>query len=253
MSPAGRLALLEVPIRVDLDHGEQPWNANQVYFHADDNGNPDRPLTELEHVEAYWANVDDDPYSLADLYLNFHDFARIEFVLFKDRLSAAILVARSARNAVSRLEARLEQQRQDGSHLVPGWEAESYAALDSSLGVVRDAQEIAIGATMLTAVAALELLLRDLSPNGEARSGLDQILKAFLARQNASPDETERITKMVSEVRKRRNAFAHTLTGSYWDQRTAGGMFTPESMDDTLFTVGEIAIALEALIIDPDT
>src|SRR6266508_534552 len=120
-----------------------------MYFHADDKGDPDlsRPLTQLEHVEAYWANVDNDPHSLADLYLNFHDFDRIEFILFKDRLSAAILVARSAGNATSRLRARLEQQRQDGSHRVPGWEGESDDALESSLGVVQDAQEIAIGAT----------------------------------------------------------------------------------------------------------
>ena len=39
-----------------------------MYFHADEHGNPDlsRPLTEREHVEVYWASVDNDPYSLAD-------------------------------------------------------------------------------------------------------------------------------------------------------------------------------------------
>lgn len=221
-----------------------------MHFHADDKGDPDfsRPLTQLEHVETYWANADNDPASLADLYLHFHDFDQIEFILFKDRLSASILVARSARNATSRLKARFEQQRQDGSHRVPGWEAESDDALEESLGVVQDAQEIAIGAAILTAVAALELLLKDLSTGAGSRSGLDQTLKDFLALQDASPDETKRIVEMVSRVRKRRNSFAHTLTGSYWDRPNAGDMFTPESMEDTLFTVAKIAIALEALL-----
>src|SRR6266508_534554 len=68
-----------------------------------------------------------------------------------------------------------------------------------------------------------------------------------LVRQDASPEEAEHIIEMVSRVRKRRNFFAHTLTGSYWDQRAKGEMFTSEAMDDTLFTVAETAIALEAV------
>jgi hypothetical protein len=220
-----------------------------MYFHADDEGNPDlsRPMTQEEHVGSYWTNADNDPYSLADLYLNFHDFDRIEFLLFKGRLSAAILVARSAGGTTSRLKAMFEQQRQDGSHRVPGWEGESDDFLDESVGVVQDAQDIAIGATILTAVAALELLLKELSTSTEKRSGLDQALKEFLKQENASPDEAKRIIELVSRVRKRRNFFAHTLTGSYWDRRATGDMFTQEAMDDTLFTVAEIAIALEAL------
>jgi hypothetical protein len=88
-----------------------------VYFRADDNGDPDlsRPLTRRELVEMYWANVDDDPDMRADLYLDFHDFDRIEFLLFKERLSAAILVARSARNAISELKERFERYR----HVAP--------------------------------------------------------------------------------------------------------------------------------------
>jgi hypothetical protein len=219
-----------------------------MYYHADDKGDPSRRLSQLEHVEAYWADIDNDPHSLADIYLNFHDFDRIEFLLFKDRLSAAILVARSARNATSRLETRIKQHRQAGSHRVPGWEAESDDALEESLGVVQDAQEIAIGAAILTAVAALELLLKELSPNTGSRRGLDQILKGFLVQRNATPDETKRIIEMISRVRNRRNFFAHTLTGSYWGRPTEVDIFTHESMNDTLFTVAEIAISLEALV-----
>ncbi|MCM0673533.1 hypothetical protein NCC78_02190 [Micromonospora phytophila] len=221
-----------------------------MYFHADEKGDPDlsRPLDQLEHVQVYWANADNDPESLADLYLNFHDFGRVEFLLFKGRLSATILVARSARIATSRLMARLQQQRRDGSHRFPGWEAESDGVLEESVGVVEDAEKIAIGAAILAAVAALELLLKELSDSADTRSGLDQTLKEFLKRRNVSSNETERIIEMVSRVRERRNSFAHTLTGSYWDQPTAERILTPESMDDTLFTVGKIAIALEALV-----
>jgi hypothetical protein len=220
-----------------------------MYFHADHERKPElsRPMTQQEHVETYWANVDNDPSSLADLYLNFHDFDRIEFLLFKGRLSAAILVARSALTATSRLEAVFEQQCRNGSHRVPGWKGESDDLLDESVGVVQDAQDIAIGASILAAVAALELLLKELSAGTEKQSGLDQTLKEFLKQENASPDEVERIIESVSRVRKRRNSFAHTLTGSYWDRRTTGNMFTQEAMDDTLFTVAEVAIALEAL------
>jgi hypothetical protein len=57
------------------------------------------------------------------------------------------------------LTERLEQHRRDGCHRVAGWETESDQALDSSLGVVEEAQAIAIGAAILTAVAALELSL----------------------------------------------------------------------------------------------
>jgi hypothetical protein len=145
-----------------------------MYFHVDDKGDPDlsRPLTQLEHVEAYWANADNDPDSLANLYLNFHDFGRVEFLLFRGRLSTAILVARSARNATSRLKARLEQQRQDGSHRVTGWEAESDDVLEESLGIVQNTQEIAIGAAILTAVAALEhSYLRSCRPVRVGRAG----------------------------------------------------------------------------------
>ena len=55
---------------------------------------------------------------------------------------------------------------------------------------------------------------------------------------------------MVSKVAKRRNTFAHTLTGSYWATEEPEFKFDIATMHDTLFTIGAIAIALETLIED---
>jgi hypothetical protein len=188
---------------------------------------------------------------LAELYVNFHQFSQIEFMIFKDRLSAAILVANSTCQSVDNLKAEFEQERRDGSHRVPGWEGECDMDLDEKLSIVENAREISVGATMLTAVAALESLLKDLMPDGEkSRGGLKQLAEAFVLRHDAPLDEEDKIMAMVSKVSKRRNAFAHTLTGSYWAAEEPEFKFDATTMHDTLFTIGEIAIALETLIED---
>jgi len=56
-----------------------------LYFHADKDGNPDfsRPMNKKESIELYWRTADKDPSSLADLYLDFYNFSRIEFLILK--------------------------------------------------------------------------------------------------------------------------------------------------------------------------
>jgi hypothetical protein len=222
-----------------------------MYFHSDGNGDVDltHPMTHSEHVQHYWEVVDDDPTLLADIYLNFHDFSRIEFLFFKDRLSAAILVARSAMRASTHLGVQLQQDQQDGSRRVPDWETESDDALANALDVVHNAQGIATGAAMLTAVAALELLLSELSENPRRRDGFNKMLIDLLSKLDVSPDDKGRIMAMAAIVGKRRNSFAHRLTGSYWDEtRLEEVLFTPKEMDDTLYKVAAIAIAMEGLV-----
>lgn len=234
-----------------MDDGAQARKWTDVWYHSDENGMPDlsRPMTHVEMVQFYWEVADDTPNILAELYVNFHQFDRVEFLIFKDRLSAAILVANSTRQAVEAVKVGLEQDKKDGSRRAQGWEGESDMALDESLYVIENAQEISIGATMLTAVAALESLLKDLASDGEqSRGGLRQLVMGFLARHGTSPDEKQKILGMVSKVSDRRNTFAHTLTGSYWATSEAKFKFDTATMHDTLFTVGEIAIALEALL-----
>jgi hypothetical protein len=44
--------------------------------------------------------------------------------------------------------------------------------------------------------------------------------------------------------------FAHTLTGSYFERNKAiQAMFTAEMLEDTLYTVGNIAILLEEIVL----
>ena len=38
---------------------------------------------------------------LADLYLDFNDFDQIEFFIFRDRLSAAVLIANSVKKSLN--------------------------------------------------------------------------------------------------------------------------------------------------------
>lgn len=229
--------------------GEQNWADR--WYHSTDDGNPDfsRPMTHPEMVQMYWDTVDDNPEMLAELYVNFHQFDQVEFLIFKDRLSAAILVANSTRQAVAEQRAALEAKKKDGSHRVSGWEGESDMVLDEQLFIVDNGQGISNGASMLTAVSALESLFRDLAPDGDAsRGGLTQLAKEFLRQHNAKSEDRDEILAMVAKVSKRRNAFAHTLTGSYWATEELEFKFDWPTLEDTLLTVGEIAIALERLV-----
>ncbi len=60
-----------------------------------DNEDPDRlrPMTKDEAIQTYRQVADEDIDMLADLYLDFNDFDQIEFLIFRDRLSAAVLIA----------------------------------------------------------------------------------------------------------------------------------------------------------------
>jgi hypothetical protein len=98
---------------------------------------------------------------LAEYYLNFPEFDQISFLVFRDRLSAAILVANSTRQSVDQVKENLEQDKANGTRRAPDWERES------DLALVENALEISIGGAMLTAVAALESLLKDLAPDSE--------------------------------------------------------------------------------------
>ena len=79
-----------------------------AYFHADKDGNPDfsRPMNKKESIEHYRQTADEDPSLLADLYLDFCTLSRVEFVIFKDRLSSAILVSNAAKKTIAEMEAK---------------------------------------------------------------------------------------------------------------------------------------------------
>ncbi len=46
-----------------------------------------------------------------------------------------------------------------------------------------------------------------------------------------------------------RNTFAHMLTGFYFDKdEPVAVMFTPETMDDTLYAIGTVAVMMEKIV-----
>lgn len=218
------------------------------YYKADD-GNPNslRPMTKDEAIETYLLTADEDPTVLADLYIDFHDFGQVEFLIFRDRLSSAVLISNLTEKAIAELASKFEAMQKDGSHRVPGWEGESDLVLEESLGVTGDAYKLSIGATIVTAVAALESLLIDLIPDSEPRpEGLYRLLQAFLRRYKVPKAQAKVIDEMGLKVGKRRNTFAHSLTGSYWEKdEQVAAMFTPEIMEDTLYTAGKLAVLME--------
>lgn len=221
-----------------------------AYWHVDKDGNPGRLMNKQESAEFYWQIADEDPSVLADLYLDFYDFNRSEFLVFKDRLSSAILISNAAKKRIAEMESTFKAQQKSGSHRIPGWEGESDDALGDNLGIIEETYRISIGATIITAVAALESLLIDLTPDSEPkRRGLHRLLLTFLKRHRVPKSQAEDLIERELKVGERRNTFAHTLTGSYFTyDKSLQAMFTTETMEDTLYTVGEIALMMEVVV-----
>lgn len=223
------------------------------FYHATEDGNPDlsNPMTKSEVIELYWATQEDDPSSASSLYLDFHQFDTIEFHIFSDRLSSAILVYRSTRAQLESMREKLLQVKQSGKHRVPGWEGESDMVMDENLGILEDSYIIAAGAATVTAVAALEALLIDLAPDSNgAPSGLHALLTRFLDVHGGKLSRSNRKSIIGKELKigKRRNQFAHALTGSYFDQsNTSAHMFTEEALEETFYLVASLAIEIERL------
>lgn len=221
-----------------------------TYYFLDDDGETFLPMDREEMVRSYHQYADEEPTSLADLYLDFHDFDQVEFLVFKDRLSSAILISRAAHRGIDETLAKFEAQKGDGSHRVLGWEGESDMMLTETLGITRDSYEISVGATIVTAVAALEGLLIDLlgSADMPRRGGLITRLEAFLRQQHVPAEQAQEIIEKGKAIAEPRNAFAHSLTGSHWyppDEKVA---FTTETMENILFAVGRFAVLLEELL-----
>jgi hypothetical protein len=230
-------------------------DARYAYFHADKDGNLGHPMNKKESIEYYWQTADEDPSLLADLYLDFYTFSRVEFLIFRDRLSSAILVSNAAKKTIAEMESKIKARQKSGSHRIPGWEGESDLVLEEKLGIIEKTYRISIGATIVTAVAALESLLIDLTPDSDPKPrGLHRLLLAFLKRYKAPKSRSEHITEMELKMGRRRNTFAHTLTGSYFrNDQSLQAMFTPETMEDTLYTVSKIALLIEELVLANDS
>lgn len=228
------------------------------YKNNSDDTNDLIPMSHEEMVEHYWQASDDEPEMLADLYLDFHLFDRVEFLVFRDRLSSAIYVVRTSTAAAARDLSVFSDIRATGEHRIPGWEAESDHVLDEREGIVSEAVAVAYGAAVLSAVAALETLVGDLlsSDIGPAgRNGLQRKIESFLRGTNISTDDRVSLVGLVKTVAARRNAVAHELIGSYWQPPIESGnsavhnnIFDKETLEDTLFKIGEIVTLIESLV-----
>ncbi|MGW5111443.1 hypothetical protein [Nocardia sp. NPDC004123] len=227
-----------------------------MYFKGDP-GDPLSPLTPMSQEEmeqSYCADADESPSSLADLYVDFHDFDDPRFLEFTSRLGAAIFLFRTIGKASKHQLDHLRAVKDSGSHRVRGWEGESDMAIDEDTYAISDAEIIGYGAVTVAAVAALEALAEDLitvdRPSGS--SGLQQKFERLLSTLTMNSDEKAELQGEVKKLANRRNSFAHSVTGHPWHTwrdpdkpPKEKPVFDTESVTDTLFTVGSIAVTID--------
>lgn len=207
-------------------------------------------MNHAEMVAFYEVAADQDATLLADIYLDFTDFGRPEFVAFTERLCAAVLLARAVVTRADEMAQQCKEDARTGGHRVPGWEGESDVMLDERRGMVETAAAIGRGAATLTAVAAFESLLEDLLPVVVAqRGGLSRKWRGVIAAYRLSDHEVAALASDIDRISSRRNTFAHRLTGSPWlnNATESTPSFSAAELDDTLHTVGRLAVALDEL------
>ncbi|BDT91501.1 hypothetical protein IFM12275_14770 [Nocardia sputorum] len=231
-----------------------------MYYREDPDGSEELvPLSHDEMVADYWASGTEWPEALADLYVDFHVFSRVEFLVFQSRLSAAVFLARSTEATAQRTQEVLTQGRKSivgARHDSVFWdEGAAVDNVDENLYALDEARAIACGAATMTAVAALESLVDDIlsgvAPLAKSSGGLNQKMTRLLDRIGPPPEIRADVESAVKILRDRRNDYAHALTGSPWPPAQTGGTCRPhtkfdgETMSDTLFEVGSLAIWLE--------
>jgi hypothetical protein len=218
----------------------------EVYFTEDGT-----PMTHEEMVALYHASSDLHAIDLADLYVDFAVFRQVEFMVFKDRLSMAVFLSRSTLAAAEQLREEWEDLAQSMDS-VPDIDL----VVSENREMASDLAGIARGAATLTSVAAFESLIDDLrSPPKQDVPGLLPKWRILLDQRRIPDAASKRLTHNLRKVAKRRNDYAHSLTGSYWPKLSSPGeprrpqsTFSAEELEDTFFTVGQLAVRLESLI-----
>ncbi len=217
-------------------------NGFTMYYAGDDSG-PTRPMTHEEMVQSYNAMKPDDLLSLADLYIDFRDVGDVEFLVFKDRLSAAVLMTEVATSSLGKLEGDRRQLRATRAHRKPGWEAESDLHLDGEQQwIATTAQSLMYGAALMAAVAALEALIDDLRADGPQLQGLARKAERYLSEVSAPPSTRVRIEDAVRQLARQRNAYAHSLDGSPWSNEQY--QFTAADCERVFRVAGRLAVDL---------
>lgn len=214
-----------------------------MYFTQDDDGSL-RPMTHDEMVETYNACKPHDLLCLADLYIDFELVDDVEFLVFQERLSAAVLMAELATSSLDELASERAQLRTTNAHRHPGWEHESDLALEHEEDwIAGTAEALMFGGAAMAAIAALEALIGDLDQ--DAPRGLQRKAEHYLSRAQLAPEVRGRIEGEVRDLARARNGYAHRLDGSPWAR-------DPSRIDRTeckrIFTiVGRLGVELTGL------
>lgn len=187
-----------------------------------------------------------DAIPIGDADRVYPDPQRIEFVVFRDRLAAAMWTARQTSERVIRPAiADLERFELDGS-------AELKQAVEESRGVLDDAGRIQLGACIVVVTAAFEVLLGDLIDGEPPKQLWARWRTLALAHgwqlDGNVPREKLRdpVWRELALLRDARNEFAHHLIGSYWDSgRSTVVPITWEECDKFFVAAGRAATLLE--------
>ncbi len=223
------------------------------YYHGTEDGDIDlsHPMTHGEVVELYWAAQQDEPSSASDIYFDFHKFDVVQFILFADRLSSAILVYRAARNQIEKFREQILADNESDTYATAGWGAERKILVEGNISILNESLYTVAGAVTVAAVAALESLLKDLDERSAAtNSGLQKRADYFLGEHSSTCEKRDLklFRKKLALVARRRNQFAHNLTGSYFDRsQDASQMFTDNSVEETFQTVADLGIGIERM------
>lgn len=215
-------------------------------YHAGDGSGPTRPMTHAEMTESYGATKPDDLLALADLYIDFQLVEDVEFQVFRDRLSAAVLMSELASSSLRKLGADRERLRATGDHRLPGWEFEADVQLEAEEHwIATTAQSLMFGGAAMAAVSALEALIDDLRTDDMQLGGLQRKAQRYLVDCRPPPEVRARIDDEVLRLARARNAYAHALDGSPWSDEQH--KFDGAECDRVFRLVGRLAVELTRL------
>ncbi|MGO1971419.1 MAG: hypothetical protein ACTH2Q_00525 [Propionibacteriaceae bacterium] len=219
-----------------------------MFFQLDENGSTQPMSREMLHALATSA-FDDEPESLAAEYLDWRLGSRIEWLRFVSRFSAAIFVYRATGVVVAGRVRTAEEELNERGGWPADWRGEMEDVLTERIGFLEDSVRIAASSAILAATAAIELLITELADEPRpSKGGLHRRLEKLLESLEHGPDDAGHILTIAGGVRDLRNSLAHQLDGSDWTEAQARPDLTPDGVERAFRDVGQLAMALNALV-----
>lgn len=206
-----------------------------------------QPMDHEQMEDFYRIFAPEDPSMLADRYIEFTDFRRIEFLVFKDRLSTALYMHTQLKNTIDRDLSERREAVSKGDHRIEGWEGESDQVAEDIDQLLQTSMQIQAGAAVLTAVAALEALLghiRASQPTKKQGDGLVSTAKVVTRELGFPVPARDSFLTSILHVARLRNQFAHQLDGGLWNHGPDIVTFDEAVAEDAFMTVGRLAVSL---------